>query len=166
MGVFTWHNGEVPKNLKIKQVYGILFSEDGRTLLRHVENEKENYFSLAGGRPEVYDNGIEGTLRREVLEEVNCTIKEPILIGYQEVNEGNNVPPYAQVRMAAIIDKVGKLQPDPDNGETYKRLLTSPKRAIELINWGEEGKNQIEEATKKIQEKFGITLTNFEDSYI
>ncbi|HIV01216.1 MAG TPA: NUDIX hydrolase, partial [Candidatus Caccopulliclostridium gallistercoris] len=118
MGVFTWHNGEVPKNLKIKQVYGILFSEDGRTLLRHVENEKENYFSLAGGRPEVYDNGIEGTLRREVLEEVNCTIKEPILIGYQEVNEGNNVPPYAQVRMAAIIDKVGKLQPDPDNGET------------------------------------------------
>ena len=151
MGVFTWHNGEVPKNLKIKQVYGILFSEDGRTLLRHVENEKENYFSLAGGRPEVYDNGIEGTLRREVLE---------------EVNEGNNVPPYAQVRMAAIIDKVGKLQPDPDNGETYKRLLTSPKRAIELINWGEEGKNQIEEAAKKIQEKFGITLTNFEDSYI
>lgn len=166
MGVFTWHNGEVPKNLKIKQVYGILFSEDGRTLLRHVENEKENYFSLAGGRPEVYDNGIEGTLRREVLEEVNCTIKEPILIGYQEVNEGNNVPLYAQVRMAAIIDKVGKLQPDPDNGETYKRLLTSPKRAIELINWGEEGKNQIEEAAKKIQEKFGITLTNFEDSYI
>ena len=121
---------------------------------------------MAGRRPEVYDNGIESTLRREVLEEVNCTIKEPILIGYQEVNEGNNVPPYAQVRMAAIIDKVGKLQPDPDNGETYKRLLTSPKRAIELINWGEEGKNQIEEAAKKIQEKFGITLTNFEDSYI
>lgn len=166
MGVFEWHSGEVPENLKIKQVYGILFSTDGRVLLKCEVKQEGKCYSLAGGKPEPFDDGMEGTLRREVLEEVNCTIKEPILVGYQEVNEGNGIPPYAQVRMTAIIDKIGKLQPDPDNGETYERLLTPPQRAIELINWGEEGKNQIEEAAKKIQEKFGITLTNFEDSYI
>ena len=166
MGVFEWHSGEVPENLKIKQVYGILFSTDGRVLLKCEVKRDGKCYSLAGGKPEAFDDGIEGTLRREVLEEVNCTIKEPILVGYQEVNEGNGIPPYAQVRMTAIVDKIGKLQPDPDNGETYERLLTPPQRAIELLNWGKEGRLQVEEALKIAQDKLGVKLVNSEDEYI
>ena len=166
MVTYTWHNGEVPKDLKIKQVYGILFSEDGRTLLRHVQNQNEDYFSLAGGRPESYDNGIEGTLRREVIEEVNTTVKTPVLIGYQEADEGNGTPHYAQVRMVAVIEKIGPLQPDPDNGETYKRLLTTPQKAIELLHWGEEGRLQVEEAVRIAKEKLGLEFKELEDNYV
>lgn len=166
MGVFEWHSGEVPENLKIKQVYGILFSTDGRVLLKCEVKQEGKCYSLAGGKPEPFDDGMEGTLRREVLEEVNCTIKEPILVGYQEVNEGNGIPPYAQVRMTAIIDKIGKLQPDPDNGETYERLLTPPQRAIELLNWGKEGRLQIEEAVRVIKENYKTELKNLKDELV
>ena len=31
---YTWHNSNVPNDLKIKQVYGITFTDDGRTILR------------------------------------------------------------------------------------------------------------------------------------
>lgn len=26
---YKWYNGKVPKNIEIKQVYGIVFNEDG-----------------------------------------------------------------------------------------------------------------------------------------
>ena len=33
MAKFTWHNGEVPNGLKVTQVYGLVFTRDGRMLL-------------------------------------------------------------------------------------------------------------------------------------
>ena len=92
MSTFTWHNGEVPTNLKITQVYGLIFTRDGRMLLK-VENKKRGkVFSLAGGTPEDYDSDKEATLRRELIEEVNVTIETPITVGYQEVDEENGKP--------------------------------------------------------------------------
>ena len=32
MANYTWINNNVPNNLTVKQVYGIVFSNDGRTL--------------------------------------------------------------------------------------------------------------------------------------
>ncbi|MDF2541956.1 MAG: hypothetical protein K0S47_1674, partial [Herbinix sp.] len=34
MAVITWHPGNVPSNLEIKQVYGVVFTKDCRILLR------------------------------------------------------------------------------------------------------------------------------------
>lgn len=147
-----WHNGEVPKNLKIKQVYGILFTQDGRMLIM----KNKGRYTLSGGTPEKFDASIEETLRRELYEEINVTIQKPILVGYQEIDEQNGIPTYAQVRMVAMIDKIGQKRPDLDNGEIYDRLLTHPIKAIELINWGEVGRCQIEEAMKIAKEKLGI----------
>ena len=88
------------------------------------------------------------------------------MVGYQEIDEENGKPPYAQVRMTALIDKIGPVQPDPDNGETYERMLTTPERAIELINWGEVGKNQIEEAVRIAKKEFDITWGNEQEEYV
>lgn len=44
---YTWNNCAVPHNLKIEQVYGVVFSDDKRILLR-VEDGK---YKLTGGRP-------------------------------------------------------------------------------------------------------------------
>ncbi|UKI13496.1 MAG: hypothetical protein L6V84_05385 [Oscillospiraceae bacterium] len=91
---------------------------------------------------------MEGTLRREVLEEINVTISEPIMLGYQKVDEGDNSPPFAQVRMLALIDWIGDVRPDTANGKTYNRILVSPRRAIELLQWGIAGAEQIIAAMK------------------
>ena len=44
---FKWINNNVPNNLKVKQVYGVAFSDDGRILLR-IEDGK---YKLTGGKP-------------------------------------------------------------------------------------------------------------------
>lgn len=158
MAVFTWHDGALPENIEIKQVYGIIFSKDGRILLRMEGSE----YSLAGGRPEVTDNGIEGTLRRELIEEINVSIDTPYLVGYQLVDEEDSSPLFAQVRMVALIDKINSSRPDPDTGRTYGRFLTSPLKAVELLNWGKVGYLQISSAMEIAKKHFGIE--NFSDS--
>ena len=167
MVVFTWYNGEVPTGMKVGQVYGLVFTRDGRMLMKvDTKADGRKNYSLAGGTPESFDKDMEATLRREFVEEVNTTLEKPILAGYQEVDEGNGKDPYAQVRMVAYIDEIGPVQPDPDNGETYERLLTTPTRVIELLNWGEVGKNQVEAAVKIAKEQLGLTEFSNKEEYI
>lgn len=156
MGAFKWFKEDVPEGLQIKQVYGVLFDEYGRTLVRREMIDGKKYGCLAGGKPEVFDDGMEGTLRRETIEEVNTTLKEIFYLGYQTVNEGNGIPVYAQVRMIGLIDKIGPKKPDPDNGKIYDRILTTPEKAIEILNWGEEGTKMIRDATELAKIKFNF----------
>jgi len=166
MAKFTWHNGEVPKGIEIKQVYGLIFSNDGRLLLRVEAKDSEMKYSLAGGHPEIYDEGIEGTVRRELIEEVNIKITTPIIIGYQKVDEEDGTPPFAQVRMTALIDTVGEVRPDTDNGKIYDRLLVSPLKAAELLNWGEVGYSQIKTAMNIATKSLGGTDFAITEEYI
>ena len=167
MAIFTWHNGNVPEEMKVKQVYGIVFTNDGRLLLRVERKDDQIKYSLAGGKPEICDNSREGTLKREFLEEVNTTLQDgAYIVGYQQVDEENGKPPYAQMRMTAIIEFIGAKQPDPDNGQTYDRLLTTPERAIELLNWGEVGANQVNEALRLAKEYFGLKEFSTKEEYV
>ena len=166
MAIFTWKNAPVPEGMEIRQVYGIIFADDGRILLL-TENETDHIkYSLAGGRPEAYDKDMEDTCRRELIEEINTTIHTPIYVGYQRVDEEDGTPPYAQVRMAAMIQSVGPIRPDPDNGQTYGRFLTAPDRAAVLLNWGEVGEKQIRRAAEMMKNQFGVTLNNTLEEYI
>jgi len=161
---FKWFDGEVPKGIKVTQVYGIVFTIEGRTLIKSEYINDKKIYSMAGGKPELFDADRVATLRREFLEEVNTELCDDIyMVGYQLVNENNGKPEYAQVRMTGIIKSILKKLPDPDNGKTFDRLLTTPQRAIELLNWGESGKKQIESAYKVAHEKLGIVTTNFTD---
>jgi 8-oxo-dGTP pyrophosphatase MutT (NUDIX family) len=156
MAIYTWHDGEVPEWIMIKQVYGLVFAEDGRLMLRTEEKAGETKYSLAGGRPEPSDDSIEDTLCRELLEEINITIRKPKIVGYQLVDEEDGSSPFAQVRMVAMIDEIGEARPDPDNGRIYGRFLTSPLEAVKLLGWGEVGYLQIKEAMRIASEGFGI----------
>ena len=166
MASFTWHDGGVPADMEITQVYGLIFSRDGRLILKEEKKENATKFSLAGGHPESFDARIEGTLRREVLEEINVTISEPIMLGYQKVDEGDNSPPFAQVRMLALIDWIGDVRPDTANGKTYNRILVSPRRAIELLQWGIAGAEQIIAAMKMAAKAYDINVFTEKDEYI
>lgn len=166
MGVFEWFCGPVPEGMEIKQVYGVLFNKDGRTLIREEVCEDKKVYGLAGGKPEKIDKDMFDTLRRESIEEVNTTLSEIYYLGYQTVNEGNGVPVYAQVRMIALIDEIGPIAPDPDNGKTYGRLLTTPKKAIKYLNWSEAGCQMIVDAEKLAKIKFKFKNSNNKDEYV
>lgn len=51
-----WFDGEVPSGLSVRQVYGVIFTEDGRMLLKvDLKPNGKKVYSLAGGTPEDYD---------------------------------------------------------------------------------------------------------------
>lgn len=106
------------------------------------------------------------TCRREVLEEVNTEIETPVCIGYQQVDEENGTPAYAQVRMAALIREIGIKKPDPDNGRIYDRLMVSAEKAAELLNWGDVGTAQVMKARDTICQKYGIRYTGKPDEWV
>ncbi len=140
---YKWFKKNVPKNIKVTQVYGIVFSSDGRVLLR-IEDGK---YTLTGGHPEKNEKHTE-TLRREYNEEINVTLKNIHYLGYQLVFEDNKEP-YAQVRMIAKIHKVGKIRPDIDNGKIYDRKLVCFKNVKKYLNYsGTSGNEMIEDAIK------------------
>lgn len=153
-----WHEDPVPKEMHIRQVYGVSFSSDGKILLK-VENKGEKkIYSLAGGTPENFDKDQIETLCREFKEEVNTTIFSPIYLGYQEVRGDVARAPYAQVRMACRVDKIGEKMPDPDNGKTYERVLVSPEKAKVLLSWGDIGNRIIEKATEVAKNEYKIIV--------
>ena len=167
MAIFTWHNGNVPEGMKVTQVYGLVFTKDGRMLLKVEKVGDKIMYSLAGGKPELEDNSREETLKREFLEEVNTTLQDgALVVGYQQVDEEDGSPPYAQMRMSAIIDSIGTRQPDPDTGKIYDRLLTTPKRAIELLNWGEVGESQVNEALRIAKEHLGLKEYSTKEEHV
>ena len=165
---FSWHEKEVPKGILTTQVYGVVFDKNGRVLLK-VQNKNGNKeFGLAGGKPEKFDKNIEETLRREFIEEINTELESDVFyIGYQLVENDENKPACAQVRMTALIKEIGNKKPDADGGEIYDRLLTSPKKAISLLNWGEVGKQMIESAVETARQKLNIKFDEtIEDLWI
>ena len=166
MARFEWVGDRVPEGMRITQVYGIILDREGRVMLRVEKRAGGIRYSLGGGRPEPFDDGIEATCRRELLEEVNTEIETPVYIGYQLVDEEDGTPPYAQVRMAALIRRIGEKKPDPDNGKTYDRYMVSPERAAELLNWGDTGRAQVMKAKEVIYRQYGITGESSKEEYV
>lgn len=139
---FTWHEAHVPVDLPIRQIYGVLFTPDGRILLRI----EKGICQLTGGKPEPWEP-LKETLSREALEETNCRIDKIHTVGYQKVDDGEKV--YAQLRFAALIREIGPAEPDPDRpGWTYGRILVSPERAIKLLPYGDISEPLIQAAIK------------------
>ena len=166
MARYEWVPEQVPDGMKITQVYCIMIYRQGRVMLRVEKGQEGIRYSLAGGRPERSDDGIEATCRREVLEEVNTEIDTPVYIGYQRVDEENGMPAYAQVRMAALIRFIGEKRPDPDNGETYDRYMTAPENAANLLNWGGVGYEQVLAAKKVVYSQYDIATAGEAEEWV
>ena len=138
---FEWKKDIVPKVLKIKQVYWIIFDKSWKILL----SEFKGKYSLNWWKPE-NNESLEETLKRELFEELNIEIEKPIFVWYQLVDEENEILPYAQVRMTALWKKIWEKRPDLDSKKNYNRIFVSKEKAIELLNWWEIWEKQIIDA--------------------
>ena len=132
---YIWHEGEaVPDTLENRQVHGVLLMPDGRVLLRIKDGTPR---LTTGGRPDPEDASPEATLRREVLEEINCEVSHLHYIGYQTGIEDNGEQ-FAQMRYVALVDKIGPARPDVDAPErTYGRELKSPEETAKSFPPGD-----------------------------
>ena len=108
------------------------------------------------------------TLRREFAEEANTIVGNPVMVGYQLVDEEDGSEKYAQIRMTALIESIGEPKPDPDRPGKwfYGRYLTSPSDAARLLNWGEVGVQQVLDAFEMAKKEFGIANEVYPDELI
>lgn len=158
---YVWIKNEMPTNIEVKQVYGIVFSEEGKILLR-VDNHK---YKLTGGHPEEKDNCFEDTLKREFMEELNVEIEDIFYLGYLLVEEDNNQ--YAQVRMIAKIKKINDIRPDTDNGKVYQRYVVNQNNAKNYLDYKDLAGNQmIDDAIKLANENYSFSNINDKEYFI
>lgn len=151
---YLWHEVPVPSGLVITQVYGyLLCPRTGRVLVQ----EDEDAFSLPGGRPEPEDTDLAATLVREAFEESQVHVGATAYLGYQEVHRSSRVP-YAQVRMAGVIEEFAPRAPDPDRGRVYRRLMTSLGAAPGILGWGLPGVLQSRAAARVARQAWGLPV--------
>lgn len=161
MSKYNWIKDKVPPKLVVKQVYGIVFSDDGKIILR-VDNHK---YKLTGGHPEEKDNSFEDTLKREFMEELNIEIEDIFYLGYLLVEEDNNQ--YAQVRMIAKIKKINDIRPDTDNGKVYQRYVVNQNNAKNYLDYKDLAGNQmIDDAIKLANENYSFSNINNKEYFI
>lgn len=139
-----WCPRALPDDLPVTQVYGFCFNQRGEILLTF----DQGAYGLPGGKPEAGETPEE-TLIREVLEEVQCEIDNLEYIGYQRVTVDPDKfggASYAQLRYACRITKLLTQVLDVATGRFIDRRFASPTRATALLDWGDNGRQQIASA--------------------
>ena len=157
---FIWIKSGVPNNLIVKQVYGIVFSNDGRILLRIEDNK----YKLTGGKPENNET-YEETLIREYIEELNVELEQCYYLGYLLVEE--NDEKYAQVRMIAKIKNINEKRPDLDTKKIYVRKLVNVSNVKMYLKYNDEAGNlMIDDAIYMANSKYNFSELNQNEEFI
>ncbi|MGW4548518.1 NUDIX domain-containing protein [Streptomyces violaceorubidus] len=133
-----FHTGPAPAQLPVVQVWGWLLGPDGRALV--LLEPDTGAACLPGGTPEPPDQSDPlVTLRREALEEAAAEFGEPLFLGHLS-DPGK---PYARLRYAAPLTRLGPPPVDPATGRTHIRILATPEQALELFDWGAPAADQL-----------------------
>lgn len=161
MSKYKWITDSVPIKLIVKQVYGVVFAEDGKIILRLDEHK----YKLTGGHPEEKDKCFEDTLKREFMEELNVEIQDIYYLGYLLVDDDNTQ--YAQVRMVAKIKKINDRRPDTDNGKIYQRYIANQNNVKNYLDYKDSaGRKMIEDAIKMANEKYQFCYNNDKEYFV
>ncbi|MEV2277671.1 NUDIX hydrolase [Nocardiopsis sp. NPDC049922] len=152
---YVWHEASPPpETQQITQVYAYIFDSQGRVVVLC----DDGVWNLPGGTPELEDGGDRvATLVREVWEEVQVTITDPVYLGYQSVHRPSQEP-YAQLRMAARLDTLGERAPDPDKGRVHVRRLCPFPEAVDLLGWGPSVDGQVKCAAVTAEQRWGLPV--------
>lgn len=149
----TWYPGDDFNQFQpFNQVYGVVFDKDGKML---IQRRRDMAWCLAGGTVEEGETP-EQTLRREIIEEADVTVKNPILLGGQRVQfpGGHNPSPnkrfigddFYQLRYYCEVDEILPQTPDPDHGTINERLFVDQDKINEYLHWGETGQAIFDQA--------------------
>ncbi|MFE0604951.1 hypothetical protein ACFW2T_25655 [Streptomyces sp. NPDC058892] len=133
-----FHTCPAPDQLSVVQAWGWLLAPDGRALV--LLEPDTGAACLPGGTPEPHDRGNPlVTLRREAGEEAAAEFDEPLFLGHLSDPD----KPYARLRYAAPLTRLGPPPVDPATGRTHIRVLATPEQALELFDWGPPAADQL-----------------------
>ncbi|MFZ2151975.1 MAG: NUDIX hydrolase [Minisyncoccia bacterium] len=112
-----------------------------------VWSPNKNCWTLPGGGIEVGET-IEDAVIREVEEESNMKVLKQMLLGVQDIFEGENI--VSQTRSLCIVEPHGPFVFDPD-GDITQIKLVDPSELKQYVDWGEIGDHLLERALKMVR---------------
>lgn len=130
----------------IKQVYGIIFNDEGKIIIINTVGN----WQVPGGKPE-NEESFQETLIRESIEEADIEIEDIIPLGYQkveEINDNINETPFYQLRYFAKIKNINESTIDPATGKIPERKFILPEEFLNYCPWGDIGKYIVDKANK------------------
>lgn len=140
---FTWYPGDSLEEFQpFTQVYGVCFNDEGKIL---IQRRGKRPWCLAGGTVEAGESA-EDTLRRELIEEADVSLKNPILLGGQRVSVDGYDTSY-QLRYYCEVNEILPQTPDPDTNIINERKFVSPSEINEYLRWGATGEAIFTQAT-------------------
>lgn len=147
---------QIPKDGEFQRAHAVLVTKDGRVLLRYKNGEVR---PTTGGHVDTGDENLEATLRREVLEEINCKIERCNYLGYLETMNDEFGSHENWARYVALISEIMPAKPDPDREDNwiYGRVLVPLEKALEETDKSAPLGNTVElvEYAYRIAEKCG-----------
>ncbi len=140
-----WFDKTDFSNLKnVKQVYGILFNNQGKILIINTVGN----WQVPGGKPEKGES-FEETLIRESFEEADAEIEHIYPLGYQlvsEIKNGVQGEEFCQLRFFARIKSLKDPTKDPATGKIPERKFINPKEFLDYCPWGNIAKYVVAKA--------------------
>lgn len=133
-----FHVGPAPEQLSVGQVGGWLLGHRRPRLGAFRTGHRRG--SPAGRRPRTpRPRQPLITPRREVSEEAAAEFGEPLFLGHLCDPD----KPYARLRYAAPLTRLGPPSVGPATGRTHIRALATPEQALELFDWGLPAADQL-----------------------
>ncbi len=154
---FTWHPGEILKDVILHQVYGFLVTNDNLAVL--VRDKGEKRFTLPGGKIENGETAHDAFIR-ECIEEAQIQPLSYLLLGSLEYINPNGKDDedkhHQEIRYFAVVDKFDKFEPLKNGFETAERIFVHYENLPDYVPWlrgSETGKAQYEAFVKIILQK-------------
>ncbi|MFJ3786046.1 NUDIX domain-containing protein [Streptomyces sp. NPDC090093] len=136
-----FHPVPVPDGLPVRASSGWLFAPDGRVLI--LLDPDTGAARLPGGATEAADHGDPWAApAREADGAASATAARPLYLGHLLAPDGPDGP-YALVRHAAALTRLGPPSVDPVTGRAPVRVLATPEQVRELFDWGPHGDEQL-----------------------
>jgi 8-oxo-dGTP pyrophosphatase MutT (NUDIX family) len=155
-----WFDNVDFSNLKnVKQVYGILFNEEGKILIINTVGN----WQLPGGKPEEGESWKDALIR-EVMEEADIEIEQIIPLGHQivsEIKDEKSGEVFCQLRCLAKISKINELTEDPATGIIPERKFIDSSKFSDYCPWGKIGQHIIDKAKVIFQKEINSNYLAF-----
>lgn len=149
LGVISvvYEDAEAIQDLGVRTIKAVHMYCFYRGKLVVVWAEDKQYWTLPGGGIEEGET-IEEAVIREVEEESNMKVLKQVLLGVQDIFEGENI--VSQTRSLCIVEPHGPFISDPD-GDITQIKLVDPSDLKQYVDWGEIGDHLLERALKMVR---------------